>query len=304
MEQQYDDIFLARWMANELSAEELKQFEASDDFVYYKQIVDTLEGAEFPDYDIDANFKATLQQIENQTVKTKEPRRLWPVWIGSVAAVAVICFGLLFFLKETTYSTELAQQLNVVLPDGSEVQLNADAELVHKTFRWNQNRELDLKGEAFFKVKKGETFTVKTSQGNVTVLGTQFTVNSRESYFNVICYEGKVQVTTNDKKPIILTKGQAVQLEDKSLEAYTVKSAVPQWLSQESTFYKTPILEVVKELERQYIITIKGKEHLKPAKFTGRFAHDNLELALKTVFVTMDIPYTFVNNKNVVIKKY
>ncbi|GAB5565233.1 MAG: DUF4974 domain-containing protein [Winogradskyella sp.] len=304
MKQQYDDTYLARWAADELSEQELKDFKASDDYMYYKQIVDELEDAKFPEYDLDYNFEATLQKIEKQHKETKKVKRLWPVWTSAIAACLIVCFGLLFFLKESTYSTQLAQQLQIELPDQSEVNLNSDSELTYKTFRWNQNRELNLKGEAFFKVNKGKAFTVNTSQGSVTVLGTQFTVNSRENYFNVICYEGKVKVTANNKKPIVLTKGEAVQFKANLIEEYTVQSNIPEWLSKESSFYNTPILEVINELERQYNITIKGKEYLKSNQFTGRFKHDNLELALKTIFISMDIPYTFADNKIVVIKKY
>ena len=305
MKQHYDSNFLARWMANELTADELKQFEQSEDYTFYKQIVDELEQAEFPAYNMEANFNATLAKIETQETAPKKVKRLWPIWVGSVAASPVVLVGLLFFLKETSYTTAYAQQQDVTLPDGSTVALNAGSSLAHKTFLWKQNRELNLAGEAFFNVKKGQAFTVNTNQGAVTVLGTQFVVNARPNYFKVICFEGKVKVTTKNNNPIILTKGKAVHFkENRVLENYDVPSIKPDWLSNESSFYNTPVLQVVNELERQYNISIKGKEYLKPAKFTGRFKHDNLNTALKTIFISMDIPYTIVNNKSVVIKKY
>lgn len=305
MEQHYDSNFLARWMANELTADELKQFEQSNDYTYYKQIVDELEQAEFPAYNMEANFNATLAKIEIQEKAPKKIKRLWPVWVGSVAACAVVLLGLLFFLKETSYTTAYAQQQDVTLPDGSTVALNAGSGLTHKTFLWQQNRELDLVGEAFFKVKKGQAFRVNTTQGAVTVLGTQFVVNARPNYFKVVCFEGKVKVTTKNNNAVILTKGKAVQLKtNNTLENYNTPSIKPDWLANESSFYNTPVIEVVNELERQFNITISGKEYLKPAQFTGRFKHDSLDIALKTIFISMDIPYTIVNKQNVVIKKY
>ena len=80
------------------------------------------------------------------------------------------------------------------MPDGSSVNLNAGSELEYTSFNWKKNRVLSLGGEAFFKVKKGKTFTVITKEGNVKVLGTQFKVKSREKLYEVTCFEGKVQV--------------------------------------------------------------------------------------------------------------
>ena len=51
----------------------------------------------------------------------------------------------------------------------------------------------------FLKVEKGKTFTVKTNYGEVEVLGTVFNVKSRDYAFEVICYEGSVEVSLDDK---------------------------------------------------------------------------------------------------------
>jgi len=50
-----------------------------------------------------------------------------------------------------------------------------------------------LFGKAYFDVDKGKTFTVKTDLGTVQVLGTRFDVESRDSIFKVVCYEGSVK---------------------------------------------------------------------------------------------------------------
>ena len=80
-----------------------------------------------------------------------------------------------------------------VLPDGSTVTLNANATLSYdKDF--SAKRDISLSGEAFFEVKRGSTFTVKTTLGNVEVLGTSFNVIVEEKNFEVICKSGKVLV--------------------------------------------------------------------------------------------------------------
>jgi len=222
----------------------------------------------------------------------------------AVAASLVLFLGYTFFFQQTNYTTQFAEQTTIELPDKSLVNLNSDSKLSFTSFNWKNNRELILQGEAFFKVKKGQTFTVKTNEGSVTVLGTQFTVNSRENYYNVICFEGKVKVDVVGKTSVILTKGEAISVQKDTLKNYKVTTKTPDWISKESSFYDVEVLEVIEELERQYNITIKGKMHIKPSRFSGRFSHTNLKQAVKTIFVAMEIPYTFDANGNVIIQKY
>ena len=73
--------------------------------------------------------------------------------------------------------------------------LNSKSTITFNKHNWDTNRTLELNGEAFFDVEKGNTFTVKTSQGNVSVLGTEFNVNASVDFFRVSCYEGKVKVS-------------------------------------------------------------------------------------------------------------
>ncbi|CAM1343810.1 FecR family protein [Tenacibaculum amylolyticum] len=302
MAEKYDDTFLARWLANELSEKELKDFEASEDYEYYTQIIGTLEFAEFPQHDIAENLNATLYKIEQQKTTPKKARKLYPYWMSGVAAAVIVVFSYLFFFQNIKYTTQQAEHLSFFLPDSSEVVLNAYSKITYSRFNWKNNRKVVLNGEAYFKVKKGQTFQVETEQGTVTVLGTQFIVNNRDNYYNVICYEGKVQVTVSNKTPVILTKGKGYTIKNGTHESYSISDSTPSWIANESSFNNVPILEVINELERQFHITIEGKDNLKPAYFSGRFSHDNVENALKTIFVSMNIPFSFENNK-VTIKK-
>lgn len=306
MEQQYDDTFLARWLANELTAEELREFESSEDFAKYAQIVDTLERAEVPEFEVEANLQATLDKLKVEEIDSTSKKKVITLWSYAVAASVIILFTVYnFFLSgsETTYSTQFAEKTQFELPDGSQVDLNADSEVTFNTSDWSDNRALNLNGEAFFKVKKGSKFTVNTNQGNVSVLGTQFTVNARENLYHVICYEGKVLVVTQQKDSITLTKGMAFLLNQGEPKEYTLESQAPHWINNESSYKEMPINVVLDELERQFGITISGKENLKPALFTGRFSHEDATLAVQTVFMAMEIPYTTDAQGNVLIQK-
>ncbi len=306
MEQQYDDTFLARWLANELTAEELQEFKNSEDFEKYSQIVDTLETAELPNFDLDENFKATLDKLKLESQETKPKKRVIPLWSYAAAASIVIVLFVYQFVYnggDSVYKTELAQKTSFDLPDGSSVNLNADSEVSFNKSNWSENRSLQLQGEAYFKVTKGASFTVNTEKGTVTVLGTQFTVNSRENLYQVICYEGKVLVVNQKQDSIYLTQGMAFTQQNGTKTTSSLKDTEPSWINDESSFKEAPIALVLDELERQFAITISGRENLQDSSFTGRFSHKDANLALQTVFMAMEIQYTRSADGNVVILK-
>jgi ferric-dicitrate binding protein FerR (iron transport regulator) len=306
MEQQYDDTFLARWLANELTAEELQEFQNSEDFEKYAQIVDTLDNAELPEFDVEVNFQATLDKLAQDSSTDSAPqKRVIPLWsYAAAASVALIFFAYSFFFSTTTYTTQLAEKTSFELPDGSQVEMNAGSEINFKKSVWSENRTLDLKGEAYFKVEKGSSFTVNTNQGNVKVLGTQFTVNARENLYHVTCFEGKVLVVTKANDSIILTQGMSFLQDKNDRKEYTIQASEPSWINNESSFNEMSIDYVMNDLERQFDITISGKEFIKPASFTGRFSHKDANLAIQTVFIAMEIPYTTDANGNVEIQKH
>jgi ferric-dicitrate binding protein FerR (iron transport regulator) len=297
MEQNYDDTFLARWLADELSEEELSVFKKSTEYSEYQKIIEGANRLAAPSFDRQKVFDKIKAETEQ---KKKAKVRPLLNWMYGAAAIIVLLLGYQFlFNQPTTFESATGEQLAFQLPDQSEVRLNAQSKVRYKSLNWSSNRTLDLTGEAFFKVAKGSQFTVNTKEGAVTVLGTQFTVNSRNNMYTVRCYERKVQVIIN-KKNYVLKQGEALSLQDNKVNEINIDEDQPSWLLGESRFDNTDIILVLEELERQYGITFKGKEHLKKASFSGRFVHGNLEHALQTVFTAMAIPYT-INDKKVVM---
>ena len=121
-----------------------------------------------------------------------------------------------FCLKNFVPQTQTAnfgEKTTFSLPDNSEVVLNSGSEINYKKWNWDNNRRLELKGEAYFRVSKGRRFEVQTSLGKVSVLGTQFNVKARKNRFDVVCYEGRVKVNYANTQ-IILTHGQSVTFEN------------------------------------------------------------------------------------------
>ena len=92
-------------------------------------------------------------------------------------------------IRDRSYTvTEIAKRgshLAVTLPDGSKVNLNADSRLTYKPYQWIISRNVELEGEAFFEVKQGKRFSVKSNQNKVNVLGTSFNIFSRPGNYRV-----------------------------------------------------------------------------------------------------------------------
>lgn len=295
----HDETFLARWISGEVSPDELNEFKKSQDYHILKRINDASQRLESPKFDEQALFDRLIDNRTSPVKVDKKVIKLIPNWAYAVAASVIIALALFYTLNaETHFNTGFGEQLAVVLPDNSKAQLNANSELDFKSRNWKNNRMLNLKGEAFFDVQKGQSFKVLTDEGVVEVLGTEFNVISRANYFEVRCQEGKVKVTslaTNDE--IILLPGKAIRIVNNKSEKWDYNINEPNWLMGESTFQNTPISQVIIALENQFEITFDTSNVNLSDRFTGGFTHKDLNLALKTVMIPMDITYSVDNNK-------
>jgi len=301
MENSNKDTLLARWLTDELTSKEAQDFKASEAYHSYEKISACANHLETPPYDKAKAWKV----ISDQTIHKVKVRPLYYKWATGIAASIVLLFGMFYSLNigTTTHQSDFGAQLTVVLPDGSEAILNANSKIEFNKTDWeNKNRTLELDGEAYFKVKKGSLFMVKTSKGTVEVLGTQFNVNSFADVLEVKCYTGKVRVSDATNKAI-LTTGNAYRIIDASEEKWTFKTTDNSWLNNESTFYNTPLSNVFVSLENQFKISIKNKSSYLNQRFTGSFINDDKNLALKTVLEAMNIGYVF-NKNNVILAVY
>ncbi len=289
--------FLAKWVDGTLSKEELREFKKSREYILYETILQGTKLLDAPKTDREKLFDK-IQKEKQKEVKVK--KLLIPKWIYAVAAGIALLLGYTFFLNQNkSYTTGYGEQLEITLPDGSEARLNAKATLYFKNRNWGANeRTVFLDGEAFFKVKKGNTFTVVSGKRTVTVLGTQFNVIATSDFFEVGCYEGKVKVDNKISSKII-TKGEGVRGDDTPLNELDVTKKMPSWVNGESNFTATPLKQVIIALEKQYNVTIRKEAIDQHQKFTGTFTHNNLEKALYTVFAAMNITFTFTDDTTI-----
>lgn len=228
---------------------------------------------------------------EGEYIKTKFRSHSLKKWNIAASIIILISAGFMYFILQspreinTYYKTDFSQILEVELPDGSVVTLNANSELAWDN-RWkkNGNRQVKLCGEAFFDIKSLDnqmTFTVKTGDVSVEVLGTSFNVNSRDQKVEVYLDEGKVNLLMDNlaKDIIVMEPGQKVKYdaELKKTEKTTNESMISSasWKKGVLNFKEMKFQEVLDKLKNIY-----GKS----------FKCEDLDLLAKTIY--LGVPYS------------
>jgi ferric-dicitrate binding protein FerR (iron transport regulator) len=294
------DILISKWLKNELTDAEMQAFKQLDDYELNVSIIENAKYFKAPEI---SNIEDFNTFKEHYYAKKKPYKKLYGLNpFLKIAAVLIIGLGVYFtfFFNNTIQVQTLAGEKSTIeLPDYSSVTLNAFSKIEYDKGQWSTKREIHLDGEAFFKVLKGSTFNVITTDGIVTVVGTQFNVKQRDHYFEVICYEGKVKVSSNGIERLLEIGDTYQLLEGNFLERKTVSTA-PSWRENISIFEAIPLKEVLAELERQYNIEITYKNININRLFTGGFEHGNLGNALIAITKPMNLTYE-LSSSNLVI---
>jgi len=284
------DYLIEKWLKNDLSAEEKESFEALPNADAYKQIIDGASYFKASHHSEIPSFEVLEQKVQGE-IKVKKLNWIQPMM--RIAAVAVVAIGLyfIFFASNITkVETAASEKTEIVLPDNSTVILNALSEISYSKGKWEDNRVVNLEGEAYFKVAKGAKFSVQTSEGIVTVLGTQFNVKQRGDFFDVTCYEGRVSVVASQATKELLP-GDTFRIDGEIVSFSSTNHQQPLWTENLSNFKSVPFEQVVSELERQYNIEISYDAKIANQLFSGGFVHDNLENALKSITRPLKLSY-------------
>ena len=182
------------------------------------------------------------------------------------------------FSRVSEQSTEIAMNQVVVphgkrtileLADGTKVWLNAGSKIAFPVRFAGSKREVFLEGEAFFDVTpdKLNPFFVKTKDVVIRVLGTRFDVSDYESDKEVmtVLVEGSVSLRENRGMNLfgkeIFLNGHQRALFNKTDFTTKVNEEVDEerytaWTEGWFLFYKEPLSNVLKKVERYYNIQV------------------------------------------------
>lgn len=178
-----------------------------------------------------ARRTAASSRTARQTGRPAVRRILW--YAGGIAASLLLVAGAAFLGNRRTLDT-LAQQTSVfetpagqrartVLPDGTEIWLNAESKLEYPPIFTKKERRVKLSGEAVFEVTHDpkHPFVVETFATDIEVLGTRFNVLADEAAgrFSATLIRGSVKVTNRRDRTdcIILQPRQMVNMENNRL---------------------------------------------------------------------------------------
>jgi len=300
-----NEFYLAEWLEGNLMDDELKKFVSDADFSAYLKLREGIKTYAELEHPLEASYLKLKNKIEFG--KRQKVRKLYITWAASIAATVILFFGLFTVLNggSITLQTAISEQITFTLPDGSEITLNANSNLRYRKKDWNNNRTVYLNGEAFFRVEKGSTFIVSTENGKVQVLGTQFNVNSNLDYFEISCFQGSVKAMPDGGEEYILTPGIAFRrIDSYPNEAWEFSKGSPGWMKGESSFKSVPLRYVISAFEKQYELKFDSQKIDDSLLFTGSFGHDDIKVALASVFNAMQIGYSGSLDGVIVLSPY
>jgi transmembrane sensor len=218
---------------------------------------------------------------------------IWSKNIKWAAAAAIILLSSIGIWQLNRTSGKLAIQTaygetrNNVLPDGSQVMLNANTTINYRTWKEGTDREVWLNGEAFFHVKKTANrnrFIVHSGKFDIVVTGTQFNVINRDNKNNVYLKEGSVIIKSQGKE-IHMKPGDYVEIGNAGIQKKDINSApVLAWTDHKFIFENTPMKEVASMVSELFGIKVMlADEATASSTISGVMPNDNLEVFLQSL---------------------
>lgn len=208
-----------------------------------------------------------------------------------------------------TITTPRGGQYRVVLPDGSEVLLNAASSLTYPTAFIGNERKVELTGEAYFEVahNAAKPFKVYSKGQVVEVLGTHFNINSYddEPGIKTTLLEGKVKVTDAKKNQNrFLQPGQQSFL---SIDAFNVNTVDTEeavaWKNGIFMFEGDDIQQIMRMISRWYDVDITYKGTAPVDLFSGSVSRfSNVSEVLNLLHLTGKVKFSIEGRKIIVYK--
>lgn len=282
---------IIRELNGELSSDERKIFaerltKDSEFAEEYRQMAklwrETSLGVDPNEVDVEKALRSTLSKIGRSSTQ-RVLRRAFDLWqrVAAVLVIPILAFSIYQFIQEPEKTLAVfnspamievkapyGSQTQITLPDQSKVWLNAGATLRYPQSFNSQERNVELNGEAYFKVESNELspFTVTTSSLKVRATGTAFNVNAcgRDSIAWVALVEGKVQVTVpTSTEALVMDAGKKFAYNRKSTKTSYAADDMYKlcaWKDGIMVFRNDPLNAVFARLERHYNVKFKVKD--------------------------------------------
>ena len=251
--------------------------------------------------------------------ETEQPRvnRRRAVLLAAASVIAVVAVSAFLLLKSPVApapgmlveKTNADETREVILPDSSVIILNAGSSISYSSDFINAlHREVYLQGNAFFKVRKmagHKNFVVHSRSVAVTVLGTEFNVDSRNPSVEVGLINGKVKVDeATGKQSALMLPGEQVTLNAATNQL--VKSALDvdlytAWTENTWNFRQTSVEKVIEMLEKYYGVTAEFRNpSSKNKKITASIPVGDLDMLTKILSKTVHSEIKHINDRLII----
>lgn len=211
-----------------------------------------------------------------------------------------------------TIAVPAGQRINITLPDGTNVWLNARTTIQYPvTFNSNE-RTVKLDGEAYFDVAKDKTkpFIVQTDKYSVEVLGTKFDVESysETGQFETALMEGHVKISSlkDATESLMLTPNNKAFLHKGKLQVIPVDDFNPyRWREGLICFKNESFASIMNEFEKYYGININITNlDVQKYLYTGKFRQtDGVDYALRVLQKDIGFTYERDDDKHIIYIK-
>jgi ferric-dicitrate binding protein FerR (iron transport regulator) len=212
-------------------------------------------------------------------------------------------------------STPRGGQYHLVLPDGSNVWLNASSSIKFPTVFSGYERRVEITGEVYFEVKtqpnsktKGNIpFFVIANDMEIKVLGTHFNVNSYkdDNTLKATLVEGSIVVSSikNGRSMHIVPGQQAKMLENGNITINEVNiSEIIAWKNGMFYYNDTGIETIMNGIARWYDVDVVYKGDVQELKFGGILSRkEDIESLLKLISLTGVVQFD-IKDRTVIVK--
>lgn len=174
-----------------------------------------------------------------------------------------------------TISTPRGGKYQLVLPDGSNVILNAASSIRFPVAFTGNERKVEVMGEAYFEVTKDKNrpFKVAVKDMNIEVLGTHFNIKAydNEKLIKTTLLEGAVKVSKGEIVAT-LSPGEQAQLNSQGKIKIDKNANINEevaWIKGWFVFNATDIEEIMRQISRWYDVDIVYEGRISKETFSG-----------------------------------
>ena len=287
----------------------------------------------FDEFEFAALKKRLLAGIKNNIQTSEEmgsnsqyrkKKKIHPAWayLSAVAAVFLVIFGYTILNRhESKQGDGIVENLSVtnltqliqkqMLPDSSIVWLSPNAYITYPKTFLGTLREVKMKGEVFFDVKRDKKHPFVIYSGGVVtkVLGTSFRIKALDNLpTEVSVITGKVSVTipeTKKSEVFLLTDQRAIYSQNDGILMIGPEkeaSIMRIWNKKTISFENTQMFDVIQSLNQAFKINIKTADQ-KIFKYTlnADFTDQSLPAILEMLGKSLNVTYEITQN-NIVLK--